>query len=100
MEQLKNGVILFLVVAIIVLIFTGGTKQDCPEQNNPNIPGEIKPFMFYDISTGKIYAQGYDHFTYGLDSSLHVVDVRNGENSYYFVLFDMSIEFEIIKYDN
>lgn len=95
----KKGNIFFLVVILFLLstIFTGNKPHQV--QNKTNLPDEYRAFMYYNTRTGKIFAKGYDFFTYGMDSTIHVVDIKNGVNRLYFVLFDMSIDFTITKYE-
>ncbi len=96
-EKIRTSILLIVILLLISVIIQG--NRPLPEQNETNHPEGFKPFMYYDAKTSKIIAKGYDSFTYGPDSSYHIVDVKKGKNSYYFVLYDMSIEFKIIKYD-
>ena len=96
-EKIRTGILIMVIFLLIGTILQG--NRPIPEQNEMNYPEGFKPFMYYNTKSGKIIAKGYDYFTYGLDSSVHIVDVKKGENSYYFVLYDMSIEFKITKYD-
>jgi hypothetical protein len=95
----KRGNVFLLVVILLLLgnILTGNT--DHMAQNKTNLPDEYKPFMYYNYKTGQIFAMGYDFFTYGMDSTVHTVNINKGENRLYFVLFDMSIDFKITKYE-
>ena len=98
-EKIRTAFFLIVIFMLLGVLFSGNRPHPEPK-NNINLPDEYKPFMYYNHKTGKMFAKGYDYFTYGLDSSIHEINIRKGENSYYFVLYDMSIEFEIIKYDN
>lgn len=91
-------IIFFTVVITLIGIILSGNR---PIQviNNSNLPEGYKAVLMYNPKTEKFIAKGYDTFTYGPDSTVHIVDVKKGENSLYFVLYDMSINFEIIKYD-
>jgi len=87
-------IVIFLLIGILV-----SSNKPIQVQNKTNLPEGYKAVMFYHPKTGKIFAKGYDYFTYGLDSAIYEVNVNKGENSLYFVLYDMSIEFVITKYD-
>ena len=91
--------VIFLIVIILLIGIISSGNRPVQVQNNPNLPEGYKSVLMYNPKTEKFIAKGYDTFTYGLDSSVHIVDIKKGENSLYFVLYDMSINFEIIKYD-
>ena len=90
----------FLIIVIILLLGIILGSKPVQVQNNFNQPDDYQAVMFYNPKTGKIFAQGFQNFTYGLDSSIYTIDVKNGENYFYFVLYDMSIEFTITKYSD
>lgn len=96
-NRILNRLVLLIIVIFLTSLITGNTIE--PLQNNTNLPAGFEPVIYYDKRTGKLYAKSYDQFSYGIDSALHEIDVKNGKNYYYFVLFDMSIEFTIRKYD-
>ena len=90
-----------IILLLIILILIGIVLKEhkiISEIGKPQLPNHIKPVMFYNTKTEDIYLKGYDHFTYGLDSSSHVINIKDGVNFYYWVLYDMSIEVKIIKY--
>ena len=96
-EKIRTGFLLLIILLLLSVILSSNRPN--PVKNNANVLDDYKPFMYYNAKTGKMYAKGYDHFTYGLDSCIHEINVAKGENEFYFVLYDMSIEFKIVKYD-
>ena len=97
LHSIERIIFLCVVFLLIGTILSG--NRPVQEQNNSNLPDGYKTVLMYNPKTSKFIAKGYDTFIYGPDSSIHVVDIKKGENSLYFVLYDMSINFEIIKYD-
>lgn len=95
------------ILIIVIILLLGAILGNKPAQvlNNPNQPDDYQAVMFYNPKTGKIFAQGYHSFPNGyhkagIDSSIYTIDVKNGENYFYFVLYDMSIEFTVTKYSD
>lgn len=82
-----------LAVLFLIALSTLGFKQPAKQ------PDKISPVMYYDKDKHILYAKSIDHFTYGLDSCLHQIKINEGITTYYFVLYDMSIELVITKYD-
>jgi hypothetical protein len=90
---------IFIIVVILLFGIIVSSNRPIQVINETNLPEGYKSVLMYNPKTCKFIAKGYDTFTYGPDSSVHVVDIKKGENSLYFVLYDMSINFEITKYD-
>lgn len=91
-------IVIFLLISIIL-----GNKPSNQVQNKLNLPDGYKAVMFYDTKSGKLFAKGYDfhpkgYHKKGLDSTFYVIDVPGGKKDFYFVLYDMAIEFKITNY--